>query len=66
MARLTTAARRRGVSRSALIRDALESFLGSGGPGDGSSADLADDLIGSLKGPCDLSHHPRHMEGFGR
>jgi hypothetical protein len=66
MTRLAAAARSRGISRSALVRDALESFLGGGGVGDGSAADLAVDLIGSLKAPRDLSHHPRYMEGFGR
>jgi metal-responsive CopG/Arc/MetJ family transcriptional regulator len=64
--RLTAAARRRGVSRSALLRDALESYLRLAGAGDGSAARLAGDLIGTVQGPRDLSDNPEHMAGFGR
>jgi hypothetical protein len=60
---LTAAARRRGVSRSALLRSALEAYLRDGRTG--SAADLLSDLIGAFKGPKDLSHHPKHLEGFG-
>jgi metal-responsive CopG/Arc/MetJ family transcriptional regulator len=64
--RLDAAARRRGLSRSALVRDALESYLRRVGAGNGSAADLARDMIGVLEGPRDLSEHSRHMKGFGR
>jgi metal-responsive CopG/Arc/MetJ family transcriptional regulator len=64
--RLAEAARRRGMTRSALVRDALESYLRHTGARDGSAADLARDLIGVVEGPSDLSCHPRHMKGFGR
>jgi hypothetical protein len=30
-----------------------------------SAADLAGDLVGSLRGPGDLSTSPAHMRGFG-
>lgn len=64
--RLAAAARRRGMSRSALVRDALESYLRRVGAGNGSAADLARDLVGVLEGPRDLSEHSKHMKGFGR
>lgn len=64
--RVAAAARHRGVSRSALMREALETYLRGAGAGAGSAADLARDLVGAVEGPRDLSHHPRHMEGFGR
>ena len=64
--RLAAAARRRGITRSALVRDALESYLRRGGAGNGTAADLARDLIGVLEGPRDLSEHSKHTKGFGR
>lgn len=64
--RLAAAARSRGTTRSALLRDALESYLGRVSAGSGSAADLAKDLIGAVAGPRDLSEHPKHMTGFGR
>jgi len=64
--RLAAAARRRGMTRSALVRDALESYLRREGPGTGSAADLARDLIDVVEGPRDLSERSKHMNGFGR
>ena len=64
--RLAAAARRRGMTRSALVRDALESYLRLVGPGNGSAAELARDLIGVVEGPRDLSQHSKHLKGFGR
>ena len=66
-ARVSATVRRRGVSTSALIREALEDRLG----GDkfkraGSCLDLAGDLAGVLRGPADLSSNRRHLEGYGR
>ncbi len=65
-ARLTTLARRRGVSRSELVRIALGSYLGGDGGRSANAADLALDLIGRFRGPHDLSHHPRHGKSFGK
>jgi metal-responsive CopG/Arc/MetJ family transcriptional regulator len=65
-ARLISAARGRGVSRSALVRDALESYLRRMDGGNGSAADLARDVVGVVEGPRDLSRHARHLNGFGR
>ena len=66
-ARLRASAERRNTSKSALVREALESYLaGADGSQAGSCLDLAGDLAGCLEGPGDLSHNPKHMEGYGR
>ena len=65
VARLAAAARQRGSSRSAVVREALESYLAPSGHGEETAADLASDLIGSIEGPRDLSCSRRHMRGFG-
>jgi hypothetical protein len=66
-ARVSATVRRRGVSTSALVREALEERLG-GGKRDraGSCLDLAGDLAGVLEGPADLSSNARHLKGYGR
>jgi hypothetical protein len=57
--RLDQLARRRGVSRSALVREALEAYVARPGA---SALDLAGDLVGSLDGlPADLSTNPKHL-----
>jgi hypothetical protein len=61
-------ARARGVSPSAVVRQALEEHLRRPKPGE-SCYDLAVRLgiIGVYKdAPPDLSTNPAHMEGFGR
>lgn len=65
--KLDAAARERGESRSALLREAIETVL-SGGVRvqNGSCLDLAKDLAGSVKGPEDLSCNKGRMEGYGR
>jgi predicted transcriptional regulator len=66
-ARLTAAARRRGQSRSAVVREALEAMLGSDKAGRSESClDLAADLAGCVAGPGDLSVNPEHLRGYGR
>ena len=60
------AARREGVSESALVCEAVEMFLSADEVAQPSSAlDLVGDLAGSFEGPEDLSTNTRHMEGFG-
>ncbi len=55
-ARLAAAARNRGQSKSAVVRDALEAFLQSDRESvSGSSLELAADLAGCVEGPDDLS-----------
>ena len=64
---VTEAARRRGVSRSALIREILEAFLRSERSAQPASAlSRAADLAGAFSGPEDLSVNPEYMRGFGR
>jgi metal-responsive CopG/Arc/MetJ family transcriptional regulator len=59
---LTAVARERHVSRSALVREAIENFVK---PPRRSALDLAGDLVGSIDGPADLSTSPKHMKDFG-
>jgi Arc/MetJ-type ribon-helix-helix transcriptional regulator len=55
-------ARRRGSSRSAVIREAVEALA----RGEKRSVtELAGDLVGSVRGPGDLSTNPDYMDGFG-
>jgi hypothetical protein len=65
--RLEAESRLRGMSKSALVRAALERELSRqpdcAAP---SCHDLARDLAGSIKGlPRDLATNPKHMDGFG-
>ena len=64
---VSEAARRRGVSRSALIREALEVFLRRERSAPPVSAlSRAADLAGAFTGPEDLSENPDYMRGFGQ
>ena len=63
--RLARLAKSRGASRSAVIREALERLLNEASPHPDSCLALASDLIGSVQGPADLSHHQKRLEGFG-
>lgn len=56
-------ARRRKTSRSALVREALET-LAKGKRWSVTAA--VETLVGSLDGPVDLSTNPRHMARYGR
>ena len=54
------------VTKSELVRLALEAYLAPGRETDGRSfAARAGDLSGCLEGPADLSWAERHMEGYG-
>ena len=65
--RLNSAAEKRGESRSALIREAIEnSMAGEGQIPKGSCLDLAGDLAGCIDGPKDLSYNKKRMKGYGR
>jgi len=61
--KLAAAARQRGVSRSAIICDALVAYMRQAEAG--SAADLLGDLIGAFEGPEDLSYRHEQMEDFG-
>lgn len=60
---LNDLARTRGSSRSALVREALES-LAKGKRR--SVTALASDLVGSVEGPTDLATNRKHMAGYGK
>ena len=59
---LTEIARRRNASRSAILREALESFARGSRR---SVTQAAGDLVGSVHGPRDLAINPKHMLGYG-
>jgi len=59
---LTRIARRRHASRSAVLREALESFARGS---QRSVTAAAGDLVGSLRGPRDLSTNAKHLAGYG-
>ncbi len=64
--RLRHLARKRGTSRSALIRDAVERFVAQDAGRRDSCLAVASDLIGSTVGPTDLSYNKKRLKGFGR
>ena len=65
-ARVAAAARQRRLTKSALVREALESYLpGADVAVEGSFLELAGDLVGCVEGPGDLSHNPKRMRGYG-
>lgn len=64
---LTSLAEHKGVSKSALVREALaEFFRRQRAPGRGTALALLEDLAGSIEGPEDLSFNKAHLEGLGR
>ena len=67
LVKLTSMARERGENRSALLREAIETFIaGDNHTPKGSCLDLAKDLVGCVKGPIDLSFQKKHMRGYGK
>ncbi|MCG8555810.1 MAG: ribbon-helix-helix domain-containing protein [Proteobacteria bacterium] len=60
---LSELARRRGSSRSALVREALEALASGERPGVTAAADA---LVKPVTGPADLSTKDRHLVGYGR
>ncbi len=67
LAKLTSMARERGENRSALLREAIETFItGDNHTPKGSCLDLAKDLVGCVRGPVDLSFNKKHMRGYGQ
>ncbi len=60
-------ARRKGWSKSQLIRRAIAGYVPRGNRASrGSFLARAGDLIGCVSGPPDLSANPGHLKGFGR
>jgi predicted DNA-binding protein len=67
-ARLRDCSRAKGTTESELVREALETYLGSSG-GERSAYELAQEagIIGSARNaPRDLSTNPRYLKGFGK
>lgn len=65
-ARISAIAKRRRSNKSEVVRSALDAYLAKEStPQKGSALDLAGNLVGSLEGPVDLSHHDEHMRGYG-
>jgi predicted transcriptional regulator len=67
LAELVREAKARRVTKSALVRESLETELRRRPQRRSASCfDLARDLAGSLKGlPHDLAHNPKYLDGFG-
>lgn len=64
---LSARAERERTTKSALIREAIESHLSQGARHTkGSFLELAGDLIGRLEGPGDLSYNKEYFKDFGR
>lgn len=66
LAKIQHAAKKRGETKSAVLREALEEYFSKKNQDTGSCLDLARDLAGSLEGPPDLSTNPLHMDHYGR
>lgn len=66
--KLSTVAKRRGMRKSDVVREALELYVGESREIlKGSFLDLAGDLVGCVKdAPADLSSNPKHLDGYGR
>ncbi|NLD35874.1 MAG: ribbon-helix-helix protein, CopG family [Desulfatiglans sp.] len=65
--RLDSTAAQKGESRSALLREAIETIVnGEGGSLKGSCMELAKDLAGSVNGPVDLSYNKTRMAEYGK
>lgn len=65
--KLTLCAERRGMTKSALIRESLASYFAlEPSPERISVLELAGDLVGCLEGPGDLSFNKKYMKGFGK
>lgn len=66
--KIERAVRRHRLTKSEIIRQALESFLREEPPAHppNSALELLAELAGSLDGPPDLSTNEEHLEGYGR
>ena len=55
------------MPRSALVREALDSYLRMKSNREGISVlELAGDLVGCVEGPDDLSYNKEYMKDFGK
>ena len=66
-ARLNAIARKKGLSKSEIVRLALIGYLSHEDSNKAKSfLDLSRDLAGSIEGPSDLSTNKAHYEGYGK
>ena len=65
--KLSIVAGRSGGNKSALVREAIENMLLEAEEiAPNSCLDLANDLLGSVEGPQDLSINKKYLEDYGR
>ena len=65
--KLVTYSKRKGLSRSEIVRNALlEYFDSDDSEKQGTFYDLAKDLAGSVKGTSDLSTNKEYFSGYGK
>ena len=65
--RLAQEAKRRQISKSAVIRECMETVLqASADKRVASCLDLAGDLAGCLSGPADIATNPAYLDDFGQ
>lgn len=63
---LTSLAEDRGMSRSALVREAIgELFRRDHSPEENSALSLMEGLVGSVDGPADLSSNKDYLDDLG-
>jgi predicted DNA-binding protein len=65
-AKLTATAKSRGVSKSSLVRLAIEALLEDETVASESFAAQAADLAGAVSGPADLSYNKSHLNNYGK
>ncbi len=59
-------AKKRGISKAALVQAALEAYLRPAERGRKTVGELIGHLAGSVAGPGDLSCNPKYLEGLGK
>lgn len=64
-ARLDSYARKKGLSKSEIIRLALDEYLQDESRFKGSFLEMSRDLAGSIDAPPDLSSNKDHIKGYG-
>ena len=65
--KLTALIRKRQMSKSAVIREALEAYLAREDEADPNSfLEAARELCGIVDGPSDLSTNSTYLDGYGR
>ena len=65
--KLIEIAQKQGISKSRVIRNAVIAYLKANNDFSSESCfSLANDLLGSIDGPSDLSFNKKHMEDFGK